>query len=85
MQEKSLTSQRLVYDAIHNGRSWLSNFQITPVLRRSSLLSYQSYKLELEKNAELKVNNSTDLKHKIKREPDSEKTKDGYRSNYQST
>ena len=66
MQEKSLTSQRLVYDAIHNGSSQLSDFQITPALRKSCLLSYQRYKLELEKNAKEKANNSADLKRKIK-------------------
>ena len=64
IQEKSLTSQRLVYDAVHNGGSQLSVFQITPALRKSCLLSCQRYKLELEK----KVSNSADLKRKIKRE-----------------
>ena len=33
MQEKFLTSQRLVYDTKHNGGSQLSDFQITPALR----------------------------------------------------
>ena len=35
MQEKSLTLQRLVYDAVHNGGSQLSDFQITPALRKA--------------------------------------------------
>ena len=66
MQEKSLTSQRLVYDAIRNGGSQLSDFQIIPALRKNYLLSYQRYKLELEKNAKEKATNSAGLKRKIK-------------------
>ena len=66
MQEKSLTSQRLGYDGIHNGGSQLSDFQITPALTKSCLLSYQRYKWELEKNAEEKASNSADLKCKRK-------------------
>ena len=63
IQEKSLTPQRLVYDAIRNGGSQLSVFQITPALRKSCLLSCQRYKLDLEKKV-----NSVDLKRKIKHE-----------------
>ena len=85
MQEKSLTSQRLVYDAIDNGSSQLSDFQITPALRKSCLLSYQRYKLELEKNAKEKANNGADLKRKIKHEIQKVKKQDGFRINYQST
>ena len=55
-----------MYDAIHNGGSKLYDFQITPALRKSCLLSYQKYRLELEKNAEGKANNSADLKCKAK-------------------
>ena len=66
MQEKPLTSQRVVYDAIHDGGSQLSDFQITPALRKSCMLSYQRYKLELEKNAKEKASNSADLKRKTK-------------------
>ena len=32
MEEKSLTSQRLVYDAVHDGNAKLTDFQITPTL-----------------------------------------------------
>ena len=66
MEEKSLTSQRLVYDAIHNGNAKLTDFQITPALRKSCLLSHQQYKMELEKKAEEKQRSSTDLKRKMK-------------------
>ena len=66
MSGKSLALQRLVYDAIHNGGSQLSDFQITPALRKSCLLFYQRYKLELEKNAEEKASNSADLKRRIR-------------------
>ena len=65
MQGESLTSQRLVYDSIHSGGSQLSDFQITPALRKSCLLSYQKYKLE-QKKAEEKESNSADLKRKLK-------------------
>ena len=46
MEEKSLTSQRLVYDAIHDVNAKLTDFQITPALRKSCLLSHQHYKQE---------------------------------------
>ena len=64
MEEKSLTSQRLVYDAIHDGNAKLTDFQITPALRKSCLLSHQQYKMELEKKVEEKQRSSTDLKLK---------------------
>ena len=64
MEEKSLTSQRLVYDTIHDGNAKLTDFQITPALRKSCLLSHQQYKMELEKKAEEKQRSSTDLKRK---------------------
>ena len=66
MEEKSLTSQRLVYDAIHDGNAKLTDFQITPALRKSCLLSHQQNKMELEKKAEEKQRSSTDLKRKMK-------------------
>ena len=66
MEEKSLTSQRLVYDTIHDGNAKLTDFQITPALRKSCLLSHQQYKMELEKKAEEKQRSSTDLKRKMK-------------------
>ena len=66
MEEKSLTSQSLVYNAIHDGNAKLTDFQITPALRKSCLLSHQQYKMELEKKAEEKQRSSTDLKRKMK-------------------
>ena len=66
MEEKSLTSQRLLYDAIHNGNPKLTDFQIIPTLRKSCLLSHQQYKMELEKKAEEKQLSSTYLKCKMK-------------------
>ena len=57
MEEKSLISQRLVYDAIHDGNAKLTDFQITPALRKSCLLSHQQYKQEQR--------SSTDLKRKM--------------------
>ena len=66
MEEKSLTSQRLVYDAIHDGNAKLTDFQITPTLRKGCLLSHQQYKMELEKKVEEKQRSSTDLKCKMK-------------------
>ena len=38
MEEKSLKSQRLVYDTINNGNAKLTDFQITPASRKSCLL-----------------------------------------------
>ena len=52
MEEKSMTSQRLVYDAVHDGKAKLTDFKITPALRKSCLLSHQHYKMELEKKTE---------------------------------
>ena len=66
MEEKSLTSQRLVYDAIHDGNAMLTDFQITPALRKGCLLSHQQYKMELEKKVEEKRRSSTDLRRKMK-------------------
>ena len=66
MEEKSVTSQRLVYDAIHDGNATLTDFQITPALRKSYLLSHQPYKMKLEKKTEEKQHSSTDLKRKMK-------------------
>ena len=54
MEEKSLTSQRLVYDAIHDGNAKLIDFQITPALRTGYLLSHQQCKMELETKVEEK-------------------------------
>ena len=66
MEEKSLTSQRLVYDAIHDGNAKLTHFQITLALRKGCLLSHQQYKMELEKKVEEKQGSSTDLRRKMK-------------------
>ena len=66
MEEKSMTSQRLVYDAVHDGKAKLTDFKITPALRKSCLLSHQHYKMELEKKTEQKQRSSTDLKRKMK-------------------
>ena len=66
MEEKSLTSQRLVYDAIRDGNAKLTDFQITPALRKGCLLSHQQQKMELEKKAEEKQCSSTDLECKMK-------------------
>ena len=52
MEKKSLTSQSFIYEAIHDGNAKLTDFQITPRLRKSCLLSHQQYKMELEKKVE---------------------------------
>ena len=49
MQEKSLISQKIVYDTIQNcydGK--VLGFQVTPELRKSWRFSHQKHKLEIE-------------------------------------
>ena len=45
MEEKSLTSQRLVYDAIHNGNAKLTDFQVTSALRKVACFHISCTKL----------------------------------------
>ena len=83
MQEKSLASQRLVY-AIHNGGSQLSGFQITPALRKSCLLSKVQTGTGKECQRKSKQQCRFETQNKTW-DPEIEKAKDGFRSNYQST
>ena len=48
MQEKSLISQRLIYDSIQSRDLKLHEFVITTDLRKSCKLAHQRYKQELE-------------------------------------
>ena len=55
MKEKSLVSQRIVYDKITSDNISISFFVITPELRKSCMLASQHYKWELKKVKEEKV------------------------------
>ena len=68
MKEKSLISQRIVYDTIHScydGK--VLDFQVTPGLRKACRLTYRKYKSELENTITAKKDN-VNLKRKLKRE-----------------
>ena len=69
MQEKSLISQRIVYDTIqscYDGKAL--DFQITPELRKSCRLAHQKYKLELNNMNYSKKEENFNLKRKLKQE-----------------
>ena len=55
MKEKSLVSQRIVYDKTTSDNISISFFVITPELRKSCMLASQHYKWELKKVKEEKV------------------------------
>ena len=55
MKEKSLVSQRIVYDKITSDNISISFLVITPELRKSCMLASQHYKWELKKVKEEKV------------------------------
>ena len=68
MKEKSLISQRIVYDTIHScydGK--VLDFQVTPGLRKACRLAYRKYKSELENTITAKKDN-VNLKRKLTRE-----------------
>ena len=69
MQEKSLISQRIVYDTIqscYDGK--VLDFQITPELRKSCRVAHQKYKLELRNMNYSKKEENFNLKRKLKQE-----------------
>ena len=49
MQEKSLTSQRIVYDTLQHSDQKIHEIIITQDLRKHCLLAYQKYKIEMER------------------------------------
>ena len=65
MQEKSLISQRTVYDT-KVGKVLV--FQVTPELRKSCRLAHQKYKLELKNMKDSKKEENFNLKRKLKQE-----------------
>ena len=69
MKEKSLISQRIVYDSIKSccdGK--ILNFQTTPELRKASRLAHQKYKSQLENTSVAKREDNVNLKRKLKEE-----------------
>ena len=66
MKEKSLVSQRIVYDKITSDNISISFFVITPELRKSCMLASQHYKWELKEVKEEKVRSEQSLKRKAK-------------------
>ena len=49
MQEKSLTSQRIVYDTLQDSDQKIDEINITQDLRKHCRLAYQKYKTEMER------------------------------------
>ena len=69
MKEKSITSQRTVYDGIQQHSSnKVSDFPISAEMRKSCSLSHQRYKNDLEKNKKEAVESDLILKRKSKDE-----------------
>ena len=66
MQEKSLISQRLIYDSIQSRDLKLHEFVITTDLRKSCKLAHQRYTQELEDSKQQQKQTSKDLKQKSK-------------------
>ena len=66
MKEKSLVSQRIVYDKITSDNISISSFVITLELRKSCMLVSQRYKEELKKAKVDKVRSEQSLKRKAK-------------------
>ena len=68
MKQKSLASQRIVYDKLTSDNISISSSFITPELRKSCTLVSQHYKKELKKVKGDKVRSEQSLKCKAKRE-----------------
>ena len=66
MKEKSLVSQRIVYNKITSDNVSISSIVITPELQKSCMLASQCYKEELKKAKEDKVRSEQSLKRKAK-------------------
>ena len=64
MQEKSLISQRLIYDSMICGESDVHNFTITKELHRNCKFAYTRYKTDLEQQRQEKVSSEKSLKRK---------------------
>ena len=66
MREKSLISQRLIYDSIQSRDLKLHEFVITTDLQEICKLAHQRYKQELEDSKQQQKQASKDLKRKSK-------------------
>ena len=69
IQEKSLISQRIVYDTIqscYDGK--VLDFQVTPVLHKSCRQAHQKYKLELKNMKDSRKEDNFNLKRKLKQD-----------------
>ena len=64
LQEKSLISQWLIYDAIHSTEQKWHDFAISPALYRSCKSAYSNYKIALDKAKEDKEKSEKSLKRK---------------------
>ena len=67
-QERSLISQRLIYDSVQSSGIALHEFEVTPELRRSCRLASQRYRQELENTKQEKESTTQELKRKNKAE-----------------
>ena len=66
MKEKSLIAQRIIHDKIASEGGKISEFDISPDLRKSCMLASQHYKQDLKDQREQKISSEKSLKRKAK-------------------
>ena len=66
MKEKSIVSQRLVYDTLASSNVKVHEFQVSQELRKSCILACKKYKIDLAMEKDYRVMNSMELKRKRK-------------------
>ena len=66
MQEKSLTSQRIVYDTLQDSDQKIHEINITQDLRKHYRLPYQKYKTEMERITNENKQTEQTIKQKLK-------------------
>lgn len=68
MLEKSLISQRIVYDTIQVHEGKVLKLEITPEMRKCCRLAHQKYKSELAEEKKAKMGDNQSLKRKLKQQ-----------------
>ena len=66
MKEKSIVSQRLVYDTLASSNVEVHEFQVSQELRKSCILACKNYKIDLAMEKDSRVMSSMELKRKRK-------------------
>ena len=66
MQEKSLTSQRIVYDTLQDSDQKIHKINITQDLRKHCRLAYKKYKTEMERITNENKQTEQTIKRKLK-------------------